>query len=94
MEERGWRLVEGEGDIPPNRAYYAEFFFFFFFQRVCMNGLLITHQADIILISPALIYIFFCSTGISALESEGEIWLTSFYAGLLHNERAVNYIPR
>lgn len=28
MEERGWRLVDGEGDIPPTRAHCADSFFF------------------------------------------------------------------
>lgn len=45
---------------------------FFFFQRVCMNGLLITHQADIILISPALIYIFFVPLGLAHWSLRGK----------------------
>lgn len=71
MEERGWRLVDGEGDIPPTRAYCAEFFLFFsFFKRVCMNGLLITHHADIILISPALL--FFVPLGLAHWSLRGK----------------------
>lgn len=91
MEECGWRLVDGEGDIPPTRAYWAEFFFFFF--STCMHEW-VTHH------SPRWHYfnftgiIIFCSIGNSAPESEGEIWLPSFYAGLIHDERVVNDIPR
>lgn len=60
----------------------------FFSQRVCMNGLLITQHADIISISLAL----FFSIGISGLQSKGG--KTVKVVGALHNERAVNYIPR
>lgn len=85
MEIGGWRRGH-----PTNPAHCADsFFFFFFFQRVCMNGLLITQHADIISISSAL---FFSPIGISGLQSKGG--KTVKVVGALHNERAVNYIPR
>lgn len=88
MEERGWRLVDGEGDIPPARAYCAEFFY-----SVCMHEW-VTHH------SPRWHYfnfagiIIFVPLGLAHWSLRGEIWLLSFYAGLLHSERSVNYIPR
>lgn len=66
MEERGWRLVDGEGDIPPTRAHCAESFFFF---STCMHEW-VTHH------SPRWHYfnciIFFFPLGLEHWSLRGE----------------------
>lgn len=42
MGERGWRLVDGEGDIPPTRTHCADSFFFF---SACMHEWVTHHSA-------------------------------------------------
>lgn len=85
MEERGLRLVDGEGDIPPTRVYCADSFF-----STCMHEWVTHHSARWHYFN--FTGIIFFSIGIIGLQSKGG--KTFNVVGALHNERAVNYIPR
>lgn len=71
IKTQKWRSVDGDWWIEEGTSHQPDFIVpISFFQCVCMNGLLITHHADIILMSPALL--FFIPLGLAHWSLRGK----------------------